>query len=85
MNKNRSIPLFHVQVNAVTAVGALLCCLLCICRGIFKLVNGMIALLLRKRNVVAGRQGDGRLESLAPDFDPSEELDPTRPIRVSPE
>jgi hypothetical protein len=80
MNNNRSTLLFRLQVIAATE--ALLGGVLRLCGGAFRLINRMTALLITKRKVAGRRQENSRLEAMAPDFDPSEELDPTRPFRV---
>ena len=81
MNKNRSTPLFHLQVIATTLLKALFYCLLTLCGSLIKSADGRNTLVNGKRKLAPDRH-DTRRSDFAPEFDPSEELDPTRPVRV---
>jgi hypothetical protein len=81
MNKNRSTPLFYVRVIATRLLKALLRCVLTLSGGVIKPTDKRNTPVTGTRKVRHGGQDSGRSES-APGFDPSEELDPTRPVRV---
>ena len=81
MSKNRSISLFHLQVIATTLPKALFYCLMTLSGSVSKPADGRNSPANGKRKVAPGRQDTRRPDS-ALDFDPSEEFDPTRPVRV---
>ena len=66
---------------ATTLLKALYYCLMTLCGSLIKPADGRNSPANGRRKVAPGRQDTRRTDS-APDFDPSEELDPTRPVRV---
>ena len=81
MTRNRSNSRVDVQLIAMTLLKTL-------CRCLYTPEGGLVTRNDRRKTPVTGPrklglggQDGGRAESTA-DFDPSEELDPTRPIRL---
>ena len=81
MTKNRPTSVVYVQVIAKTLLKSLLRCLVTPCGRVITPNNRRNTPVTGTRKARPPRNDADKFES-APDFDPSEELDPTRPVRV---
>jgi hypothetical protein len=81
MNKNRSAPFFYVQVIAATLLKALLRCVLTLSGSVIKPTDKTNTSVTGTGKLPHAGQNSRRSE-VVPDVDPSEELDPTRPVQV---